>query len=101
MNDWQSAWRPIESAPKDGTWILVTGGLPLKDWDREDFEPPCVCAQWTHHLNGSEVPQGRWQFAWYWGGHFGEYEEPTHWMPCPPTKMPHLQVATGLPAQVG
>jgi len=24
-----------------------------------------------------------WQFAWYDGGYYGRYDDPTHWMPLP------------------
>lgn len=72
-------WQTIESAPKDGTWVLLTGGKIRYGWNADDV-PPCVVGQWTHHLNGSERPEGRWQFAWYDGGYYGEYEAPTHWM---------------------
>jgi len=74
-------WQPISSAPKDGTWILVTGSAI--DWDGET-EPAVFAAQWTEHLNGNDGPQyGRWQMAWYDGGYYGECDLPTHWMPLP------------------
>jgi hypothetical protein len=75
-------WKPIETAPKDGAWILLAGGSIRYEWDGLD-EPPAVAAQWTTLLNGSTVP-GHWQFAWYDGGFYGEYEAPSLWMPIPP-----------------
>lgn len=59
----QMVWRPMETAPKDGTVILVL-------------------------LKGSDIPQsvrfrsGGWKIAWDNYAIY-EYEGPTHWMPCP------------------
>lgn len=77
-----SDWQPIETAPKDGRWILLCGGKIDYGWDGDD-QPACVAGQWTEHLNRRKVPEGRWQFAWFDGGYYGEYEHPTHWMPLP------------------
>lgn len=77
-----SEWQPIDSAPKDGTWILLSGGEINDDWNAP-ADPPVVCGQWTNWLNGDTIPEGRWQFAWYDGGFYGEYQNPTHWMPAP------------------
>ena len=68
-------WQPIETAPKDGTWLLLCGGSIVYGWDGRD-EPPVVAGQWTNPLK-----DGTWQFAWYDGGYNGEYESPTHWRP--------------------
>ena len=61
-----SAWQPIETAPKDGTSILVYG---------PDIRQPFymdVCA-WPPNW------EGKWPVAYmaYAAG------EPTHWMPLP------------------
>ncbi len=71
-------WQPIESAPKDGTWVLVSGGVANHEGDN----PPCVVAQYTNYLNGGTT-DWHWQFAWYDGGYYGEYDDPTHWQPLP------------------
>ena len=73
MNEWQS----IETAPRDGTWILLCGGEIDYAWDGSD-KPICVVAQYE-----SDSADGGWQFAWYDGGYFGTYVNPTHWMPLP------------------
>lgn len=77
-----SPWRPIATAPLDGTRVLL-------------FLPPCSESSEGIHL------------GWFWfGQHFcnGELEyetrrwvirnlsraiEPTHWMPLPPTPIGH------------
>jgi hypothetical protein len=50
-------WQPIETAPKDGTWILVLGGL----------RPPLA----VHWLVGD------------WVDSYGCTYSPQHWMPLP------------------
>tara|TARA_R110000868_G_scaffold99334_1_gene273432 strand:+ start:1300 stop:1947 length:648 start_codon:yes stop_codon:yes gene_type:complete len=73
-------WQPIETAPKDGTWILVGGG----ETDDEEEARGIAVASWTRELNGSVGDRyARWQFAVYDGGHYGNYINPTHWMPLP------------------
>jgi DNA (cytosine-5)-methyltransferase 1 len=58
-------WRPIETAPKDGTKVL----LLLKDSDVPH-------AGYYKHRYG-------WRIAW--DNHdLSEYDGPTHWMPLPP-----------------
>lgn len=77
-----SEWKTIDSAPKDGTWVLVTGGEIEYRWDG-DTQPKCVAAQYTNFLNMKYRDESWWQFAWYDGGYYGVYEAPTHWQPLP------------------
>lgn len=67
-------WQPIATAPKDGTWVLLTGGEISYGWDSDD-QPRVVIGQFA----GEEG----WHFAWYDSGFYGEYISPTHWMPLP------------------
>ena len=55
-------WQPIESAPKDGTWILT--------WTRDitNMEGPWLVVRW----NGKE-----------WVDAVAGFYEPTHWQPLP------------------
>jgi hypothetical protein len=55
-------WRPIDSAPRDGTYVLVTKA----------------------GSNGSPIV-ARYDFQWGWLTLPGKYAaEPTHYMPLPP-----------------
>lgn len=52
-------WRPIESAPKDGSSVLL-------------FVPSYQCVgSWLNTIEGGEWCSGEWDV------------EPTHWMPLP------------------
>lgn len=71
------SWQPIETAPKDGTDILIysKGNMAVVWWARE----------W----DGEEIPES--EQAWYvWDGKDALYgarrdlQNPTHWMPLPP-----------------
>jgi hypothetical protein len=55
---WSDAWQPIESAPIDGTVLLVHGARGVE-------------LGWCVH--------GRW----YWHGGNSLVDVPTHWMPLP------------------
>jgi hypothetical protein len=57
-----SEWKPIETAPKDGTWILIAA---------KDLHP--CDAQWAKDEN-----QEGWVDI---GGFFST--QPTHWQPLP------------------
>jgi Protein of unknown function (DUF551) len=66
-------WKPIETAPKDSSWVLLKGGEVDYHYDHNAKKPPCVVGQYLT----------RWEFASYDGGCYGEYENPTHWMELP------------------
>jgi len=80
MTDWQ----PIETAPKDGSWVLITS-YNTANWsdgvDRSYWQ-----TQTAHFINGHWVTES------YPDSHYGymevEYlttyaDGPTHWMPLP------------------
>ena len=92
----ESGWREIETAPKDGTVILVV--------DANAPEPEAFKVAWLQHDAWSEKP------AWLVGGAetwmhrrralmsathvkslgelLGEIPSPTHWMPLPEPPTP-------------
>ena len=83
-------WQPIDTAPKDGTWILVWGGKTDEDFewdeDEEEFRFRPVIARWSIAPKWRDG-QDSWRFANYEGGYFGVFCEscqPTHWQPLPP-----------------
>jgi len=65
-------WQPIETAPKDGTYVLVTDGKEVYRSYYEDIYPEDNRPQWFDNSYYS----------------FDPGEIPTHWMPLPkpPTK---------------
>jgi hypothetical protein len=54
-------WQPIETAPKDGTEVLITGKFPNGVWFTE--------ISWFNRHKGQ------------WPGR--SLDPPTHWMPLP------------------
>lgn len=61
-------WQPIETAPKDGTWILVTG------WDSgapNQNRYYCTCRYDKDYGSFCESSDYRW------------FKDFTHWMPLP------------------
>lgn len=74
-----SDWRPIETAPKDGTSILLWGGQD----DNADYVSDEIAAKMSS-------PARAWWDGDCWlmtlaeAGCVGvEYINPTHWMPLP------------------
>lgn len=64
-----SEWQPIETAPKDGTEILVWMGarILLARWDAE-----------TYHKR----PRPHWS-SFVMGRTWSRDNQPTHWVPLP------------------
>ena len=57
-----SDWMPIETAPKDGSYVLGCGPHYTRG----------------HYVDAIHYYQDRWTIVWMEG-----YGEPTHWMPLP------------------
>lgn len=68
------AWQPIESAPKDGTYILL--GSADGSW---------IARNYPVYQSGYR-PDNPWQSMMLNHEHMGRYPKakPTHWMPLPP-----------------
>lgn len=79
-------WLPIETAPKDGTWILIGGSARQP----QEYDPPNY--DLGYHEYGSRSLMmfvGHWadgkytsKFTDQWDDYYGP-ECPTHWMPLP------------------
>lgn len=71
-------WQPIETAPKDGTWVLLCNGATDEDREDDDFgkilRSRPVTAFWD---------KGDWVFSHWDGAWRSCYSCPTHWMPLP------------------
>ena len=82
-----SEWKPIDTAPKDGTEII---GIYFREWDYDT--KPTIYGPWTVAFKGK-----KWRSSWDgqevissesdFGTDYKEPDsEPTHWqsMPTPP-----------------
>lgn len=65
-------WQPIETAPLDGTWVLVFGRTGD---EYNPGEPRQAVAQYVNE------GKPHWKFAWYDGGYYGWMYDVTHWQP--------------------
>jgi hypothetical protein len=81
-----TAWRPIDTAPMNGTRVMLYGDgrVTMGSWITERE----VMASTYHHTTGAYLgcfPNGDIEPA-YWESHDGGFTEehpPTHWMPLP------------------
>jgi hypothetical protein len=76
-------WRPIETAPKDGTRVLLY--WPSYAYDEGDDGEPLIDIGWY-----TENPRGPWRYFTNTGeqdcyGLADSSHQPTHWMPLPPS----------------
>jgi hypothetical protein len=76
-----SEWHPIDTAPKDGTWILLAGG-ELNEQHPDDTTSRPVVARWKTLEEGEMIGWFVADFDDGYGlGIF--YEDPTHWASIP------------------
>jgi hypothetical protein len=72
-----SEWQPIETAPRNGKWILVSG---FKTRRKGPVSHICVVA--AYFPISIFKPEAGYQ--WYYGTRGEEFvKEPTHWMELP------------------
>ena len=77
MNEWQ----PIETAPKDGTRVLLFGGEQEVWKSQRDSKAGPMVVGWA---DGTEYGEQAWRFCTYDSGFYGRLDtQPTHWMPLP------------------
>lgn len=72
------AWQAINSAPLDGTFVLLRGGYINPDsTDGDTKHPPCVVAYWYDYRGSND---GVWIITDFDGGAASvSYEKPTEW----------------------
>ena len=79
-------WQPIETSPKDGTWVLLYGGETTEDdyCDAGVFKSRPVVGKYSEEYDDIlEASIGSWDIC-YWDGDWRTgYAKPTHWMPLP------------------
>lgn len=78
----ENSWQPIETAPKDGTNILLYENGII-----------CVCSYVKPHLLSDDAKYwtpmaGGLQLYDFNGDIVEEFESPTHWMPLPEPPRP-------------
>jgi len=86
-NNNNTKWKSIDTAPKDGSWVLLRGGeAGFSDYNNEVKNGPGFPPAQIGFYN---PPNEEWceEESWnttYWDGTWGtEYIDPTHWMPIP------------------
>ena len=62
-------WQPIDTAPKDGTWILVYHKFESYGFDKTEWDYDKWIVRWAYD-------------CWHTGEEYA-IQEPTHWMPLP------------------
>jgi len=77
-----SGWQPIETAPRDGTWIIAWDGKGVQPmiWEVGDEDYPKDYRGWCY-------ADHRWGGTLYDGCN-EVLTHPTHWMPLPPPPPP-------------
>lgn len=65
-----SKWKPIETAPKSGTYVLCWNGIRVDmwHWDKQPY---------------NTRPRPYWSRVGPWGALNDRSQQPTHWMPLP------------------
>lgn len=77
-------WQPMETAPRDGTWVLLSGGeAGFDDYKKEIRNwPQCVAARWQE--DDWDIDGGHWAMCYWDGAWRSTYYAPSHWMLLPP-----------------
>lgn len=65
----KTQWQPIASAPKDGTWVILSDGKTVAPayWDSTYFGSDPMWIEYSHRADYQKA----------------EVENPTHWQPLP------------------
>jgi hypothetical protein len=102
------AWRPIETAPRDGTPILIfqpNGGCRLGADYRDHYMPPGALqpGEFSYKLDDPRLmfyDDGRWAIGYWrpwggWGNRNCSEVDPTHWRPLPEPPASTLSALSG------
>ena len=85
--DRSAEWQPIETAPKDGTVIILARGcrVTVGHWEPERWPIGAEYHSSTGEYLGT-FETGECIDAWWYSedGGFDDENLPTHWMPLPP-----------------
>lgn len=63
-------WQPIETAPKDGSWVVILVYEESADWCKDDYPNGVPYAEVSRYAD-----EGYWQSD--------SIYSPTYWMPLP------------------
>jgi hypothetical protein len=76
--DGRDAWQPIETAPKDGTWILMTNGVDVAggQWVRDEGGTTEYRDEDGRYLGQTDRDDFEGWMDW-----MGGMPSPTHWQP--------------------
>jgi hypothetical protein len=75
-------WQPIETAPKDGTDIIL--GAPVQEYQGRRVEPRSTIGHWDTGAGFLCDIDDDGDPSWMsWDGGFTTENPPTHWMPLP------------------
>lgn len=81
-------WQDISTAPKDGTPVMLHGGVA--DWMHWEGCKRQVIAHWD--TEGFYRGGGQWVITYFDSGAAAVcYEDATHWMPLPAPPTPTAQ----------
>lgn len=79
-----SEWQPIETAPRDGTEVIL--GSLAQTYKGAPVPPRVTIGYWTQ----DDEPEYEYCDPYWmsWDGGFTKENPPTHWMPLPPPPEP-------------
>ena len=86
LSDVLGAWQPIETAPRDGTTVLLAapGRVTAGEWHAEQWPTASEHHSTTGEYLGQYETGECIPAAWYsWDGGFTDEDPPTHWQPMP------------------
>lgn len=77
-----TAWRPIESAPRDGTWFVIFIPTDDRGWFEVGRHDPYMTTDYVETEPGSGLYRAEKRPSYDWRG-FNNFHRATHWMPLP------------------